>query len=106
MDTSKKISPEVLIYIQNLKQFFSNNKSALEYFDIDDNFDEFYEQLANISQKNFDETGEPELSIFQLETLRHKIANPIQIKRSDDGRELLTDAIFLKIGNFDMICLN
>lgn len=110
MTRSKKISPEVLIYIQNIRQFFKSNEEAMAYFDINENDEEFFDRLSKISQENFDETGEPELSLFQFENLKQKITKsfPInkEIKTPEGDREIVTSGVFLVIGDFGYLSLN
>jgi hypothetical protein len=62
--------PEVLIYIQTVKNFFSKNEGTREYFlsQIDENI--FFKYLGDISKKNFEENGEVMLSEVQFELLR------------------------------------
>jgi len=64
------LPPEVLIYIQTVKNFFSKNEGTREYFlsQIEENL--FFKYLGNISKKNFEENGEVMLSEVQFELLR------------------------------------
>ena len=64
------LPPEVLIYIQTVKNFFSKNEGTREYFlsQIDENI--FFKYLGDISKKNFEENGEVMLSEVQFELLR------------------------------------
>jgi hypothetical protein len=64
------LPPEVLIYIQTVKNFFSKNEGTREYFLSQIDEDIFFKYLGNISQKNFEESGEVMLSEVQFELLR------------------------------------
>ena len=48
------ISPEVLIYIQTVRNYFETNKEAKEFFLSNSDEKLFYEHLIEIAQKNFD----------------------------------------------------
>jgi hypothetical protein len=62
--------PEVLIYIQTVKNFFSKNEGTREYFLSQIDEDVFFRYLGNISKKNFEENGEVMLTEVQFELLR------------------------------------
>jgi hypothetical protein len=62
--------PEVLIYIQTVKNFFSKNEGTREYFLSQIDEDTFFRYLGNISQKNFEDNGEVMLTEVQFELLR------------------------------------
>jgi hypothetical protein len=64
---------EVLIYIQNLKHYINSHEEALKYFTMMKKKDEFFESAIELSQKNFEATGEPELTIDQFEEIRQKL---------------------------------
>ena len=59
-------SPEVLIYIQNLRDFYEKNEHYRDFFKII-TIDEFLKHIIDISQSNFEEFGSPELTIEQFE---------------------------------------
>ena len=67
------LSPEVLIYIQTVKDFMKVNEEAFNYFRLDKYSNEFYEELAVMSQENSDNGDEIPLTIPQFEELRGKI---------------------------------
>ena len=64
------MSPEVLIYIQSVKNYLEKNKDARDYFlqGVDEEI--FYKYLAEISQKNFNDNGDVTLNISQFEILK------------------------------------
>lgn len=99
-----KPSPEVLIYIQTVKNYLNANEEAREYFlkNGDENF--FYKHLEEISQKNYEKMGEVMLTKEQFELLRKtSIAVNISNKTEEEFQE---KNIFIEIGDFGKICLN
>lgn len=63
-------SPEVLIYLQTVKNYFNNNDDARSYFLSNLNEEEFYDRISEVAETNFKKTGEPQLSREQFEFLR------------------------------------
>lgn len=63
-------SPESLIYLQTIKNYFENNEEARKYFLSNLNEDEFFNAILKVAENNFRKTGEPQLSQEQLEFLR------------------------------------
>ena len=78
------LPPEVLIYIQTVKNFFSKNEGTREYFLSQIDEDIFFKYLGNISQKNFEESGEVMLSEVQFELLR-KTLIAMRISEMDES---------------------
>lgn len=76
-----RFSPEVLIYLQTVKNFLSNNEDAKSYFLSFVDEEDFYEKLLEISEINFTKNGNPELSREQFEFLR---ASMMLFKNIDD----------------------
>ena len=64
------LPPEVLIYIQTVKNFFSKNEGTREYFLSQIDEDIFFRYLGSISKKNFETNGEVMLTEVQFELLR------------------------------------
>jgi len=93
------MSPEVLIYVQKLKLFMEKSETAREYFNISDKDDVFFDYVLELSQKNFEEHGEPELSLIQIEEIRQKIST------STENNDEIT-GIFISLGNMGYISLN
>jgi hypothetical protein len=86
------LPPEVLIYIQTVKNFFNKNEGTREYFLSQIDEDTFFRYLGSISQKNFEENGEVMLTEVQFELLRKTL---IALKISEmDKSELLADISF------------
>jgi hypothetical protein len=94
---------EVLIYLQKIKSYLNTNEEAREYFIGDSSIDEFYNHLSIISNKNFETSGQPELTREQFELLRMTIkVTAIRKQRvfySDDK-------LFLYLDDFPGICMN
>ena len=98
------MSPEVLIYIQNVKNFFRKNEEARNYFLSNVNEELFFKNVAEISQKNFEESGEVMLTKEQFEILKKTMTDiTITIKTEDENIE---NKIYFKVKGFDGICLN
>jgi hypothetical protein len=103
-----KLSPEVLAYIQTVKSFLKKNDEARDYFlkNVDEEL--FFNQLTEISQKNFKTHGEPMLSKEQFDLLRKTVRaisianNPIK----EDTKENVEDNIFIDYRGLGKICLN
>lgn len=64
------MSPDVLIYLQTIKNYFEANEEARNYFlnNVDEEL--FFKYLTEIAQKNYDKEGIAQLSELQLELLR------------------------------------
>ena len=91
----EKISPEVLIYLQNVKKLFITNDETRKYFGVDNVDSSFLDYVSEISQKNFEENGTPELTVEQFESIRKKT-----------GRMLDFVGMFMFLGDYGMISLN
>lgn len=94
---------DVLVYLQKIKTFLKNNQEARDYFIGNADVDKFYEQMSIISNKNYEKSGQPELSKEQFEALRTTmIVLSIQKQRvfySDDK-------LFLFLDDYPGICMN
>jgi len=108
------ISPEVLIYIQNVKNYFEINKEAREFFLSNSNEELFYKHMTEIAQKNFEKNGEATLDREQFELLRRTIAaittatsitkiGEVEFKKEDFDYD---NGVFIGFPNFGSICLN
>lgn len=97
------MSPEVLIYVQNVKTYLKNNKEAHAYFlsGIDEEL--FFKHLADISQKNLDKDGEAMLNNLQFELLRTtlKVVSISKKEYKEDHSHL-----FVKVKGFGQYSLN
>jgi len=80
--------PDILIYLQTVKNFLENNKGTKEYFLTNVDEELFYDNLGQIAQINLEKNGEPQLSKEQFEVLRlslqifKKVDDDIQIEES------------------------
>lgn len=94
---------DVLVYLQKIKTFLKNNQEVRDYFIGNADVDKFYEQMSIISNKNYEKSGQPELSKEQFEALRTTmIVLSIQKQRvfySDDK-------LFLFLDDYPGICMN
>lgn len=103
-----ELSAEVLAYVQTVKHFLKKNEQANEYFlkNVDEEL--FYNQLSEISEKNFKTNGEPMLSKEQFDLLR-KTVKAISIAKNpiEEGtKENIEDNIFIDYRGLGKICLN
>jgi len=98
------LSPEVLIYVQTVKNYFEKNEQAREYFIGDLDSEMFFKHLSEISQKNFNSNGEVMLNKEQFELLR-KTIRAIEVVK-DDETTTQEDLIFVDTRGFGKICLN
>jgi len=98
------MTPEVLIYIQTVKNFLNNDEVSKHYFL--DNCDEetFFKYLEEIAQKNFDKDGEPMLSEVQFELLR-RTTKVIAISKKEYSKEQKNN-ITIDVQGFEPLCLN
>jgi hypothetical protein len=86
------MSPEVLIYVQNVRNYLSKDIDARNYFlnEIDEEL--FFKYLTEISQKNFEKEGEPILSKDQFELIR-KTLLLVDITKKEFKEEKITEEI-------------
>ena len=92
------MSPEVLIYIGNIKKFLDTNQEAHDYFLNGVNEQDFYSKVAVSSQKNFEKNGDPMLLRNQFEEIKNELIN-VSNKKKDNN-------IFMDLKDFGTICLN
>ena len=76
------MEPEILIYINKLKEYLSKNQSAREHFVGNLDEVEFMEHVTEVAIKNFIEKGDPTLSMEQFEYVR-KIMRVVEIGSRD-----------------------
>ena len=78
------MDPEVLIYINKLKQYLDTNKEARDHFLKNLDEEEYFEKVTEIAVKNFIEKNDPTLTMEQFEYVK-KIMKVVEIGgRSDD----------------------
>ena len=95
MEMLEKLPPEVLIYVQNVRKYFTTNEETREYFGIDDNEEEFFDTVIEQSQKNFEETGSPELSVNQFEEAKMRFPKTPHMY-----------GVFVSLGDLGLVSLN
>jgi hypothetical protein len=93
------MSPEVLIYIQNVKDYFKKSKETRDYFIGKKDEDTFFEFLTEFAQKNFEDANQPELSREQFELLREMV-NGSNFEKEKDSN------LFFEVNGYGSICLN
>jgi hypothetical protein len=89
--------PEVLIYIRTVKTYIQSNEEAKEYFIADSNPEDFYQQIQEISEKNFEKHGDPMLTKEQFESVRESLKTKSKPKE---------EKLFFELKGFGKICLN
>lgn len=106
----ENVSPEVLIYLQTVKNYFEINKEAREFFLSNSDQELFYKHMSEIAQKNFEKNGDATLDREQFELLRKTIAaitvtKRVEIKNEDFNYD---NGVFigLPFPDFGTICLN
>ena len=90
-----KFSPDILIYIQTVKNFLENNKGIKKYFLTNVDEDLFFENLGQIAEINLTKNGEPQLSKEQFEVLRLSL----QIFKKVDDEIQMEESIYEYIPN-------
>lgn len=104
------LSPEVLTYLQTVKNYLKKNDEARRYFLHGVNEEMFFEHLTEIAQKNFKQLGEPMLNREQFDLLRKTMkAISIVDKSVTELEEEIPNPeknIFVDYRGFGKICLN
>jgi hypothetical protein len=90
-----KFSPDILIYIQSVKNFLENNEGIRKYFLTNVDEDLFFENLGQIAEINLTKNGEPQLSKEQFEVLRLSL----QIFKKVDEEVQMEESIYEYIPN-------
>ena len=101
-----KLSPEVLIYVQSVKNYFQKNNEAKEYFIANSDVEQFFKHLSEISQKNFDKNGEVMLDKTQFELLRVTVQAIAVVTTPIENLPSVEDYIFIDMRGYAKICLN
>lgn len=98
--------PEVLIYLQKMRNFLEKNDESREYFlkDVDEEL--FFKHFTEISLKNFEESGSPELSVEQLELLKKTISALSVIDNPQKYTVGFGKSMWWDLGKLGLICLN
>ena len=90
-----KFSPDILIYIQTVKNFLENNEGTKIYFLKNVDEDLFFVNLGQIAEINLTKNGEPQLSKEQFEVLRLSL----QIFKKVDEEIQMEESIYEYIPN-------
>lgn len=101
-----KLSPEVLIYVQSVKNYFQKNGEAKKYFIANSDEEQFFKHLSEISQKNFDKNGEVMLDKTQFELLRVTVQAIAVVTTPIENLPSVEDYIFIDMRGYAKICLN
>jgi len=101
-----KLFPEVLIYVQSVKNYFQKNDEAREYFIANSDEEQFFKHLSEISQKNFDKNGEVMLDKTQFELLRVTVQAIAVVTIPIENLPSVEDYIFIDMRGYAKICLN
>lgn len=104
------LSPDVLTYIQTVKNFLNKNEEARKYFLNGIEEELFYNHLSEIAEKNFESFGEPQLSREQFDLLRKTMRALSIVKKSIDElpeiNKVEEDKIFIDYRGIGKICMN
>lgn len=76
------MEPEVLVYLNKLKQYLSTNNEAREYFIGDLDEEVYMEKVTEYAIKNYIEKGDPTLTMEQFEYIK-KIVSAEEIVNRD-----------------------
>jgi S-adenosylmethionine:diacylglycerol 3-amino-3-carboxypropyl transferase len=71
------LHPDILIYLTKFKKIFENSPNKNYFYD-ENKSDEFYKKVEEIAIDNYEETGKPELTKEQLESIRIYTKNIIE----------------------------
>jgi hypothetical protein len=88
-----KLSSEVLIYVQTIKNYLETNQEARDYFLKNADYDLFFDNLAQISEINFQKTGEPQLSQQQFEFLKISMMIFKEVEKEEEINQTIYDYI-------------
>ena len=104
------LSPEVLTYLQTVKNYLKKNDEARRYFLHGVDEDKFFQHLTEIAQKNFNQLGEPMLNKEQFDLLRKTMKAISIVDKSitelEDEEPNPEKNIFVDYRGFGKICLN
>ena len=104
-----KLSPEVLTYIQTVKNYLKKNDEARKYFltGVDEDF--FFQHLSEIAQKNLKSLGEAMLNKEQFDLLRNtmKAISIVNKSKIEDTQVINPEEnIFIDMRGLSKICVN
>jgi hypothetical protein len=97
------MSPEVLIYIQKVKNYFENDQDAHNYFLMGIDEQKFFEELSKLASINITKKGDPSLTHDQFELVK-TLCESTKLLENKNRTDLST--IYLDLGNFGKIYMN
>jgi len=97
-------SSEVLIYIQKVRLYLTNNLEANQYFIGDSDIESFLKRLGILSEENYVKFGYPTLSKEQFESLR-QVMFTVEVTE-DNLPKSNENNIFIDMRGYHKICLN
>jgi len=98
------LHPDILIYIQNVKNFFNQNNEIKKYYNIDINENLFYIKLIEISINNYKKNNDPKLTVEQFEKLKQNFINEVNKTNLDD--EVKQNVLLKSFSELSTIYLN
>lgn len=78
------MDPDIIIYINKLREYFKKNEKARDYFLKNLNEDKFFDLAIDMAQKNFSTKGDPTLDLTQFEAIKQTI-KVIEISKRPDS---------------------
>jgi len=75
----------VLVYLQNVKNYIENNIEAKNYFIGSNDEDSFYDLIKDIANVNYEKSGEPQLTRAQFELVRITLQEFTEGEKEDDS---------------------
>jgi len=78
----KDYKPEILIYLNQVKNYLKSNIEANNYFMVEVNPTLFFSKLCEISEKNFEDNGDPHLTPTQFELLKKEMEITIPLPKT------------------------
>lgn len=79
------LHPDVLIYLQTVKNYLENNIEAKKYFIGRNDEDAFYDLIKDIANVNYEKNREPKLTREQFELVRITLQEFTDAEKKDDS---------------------
>lgn len=102
------LSPDVLTYIQTVKNYLKKNDEARSYFLTGIDEDYFFYHLGEIAQKNYESLGEAMLNKEQFDLLRNTMKAISVVNNLNSYDEIANNPeenIFIDMRGLSKICL-
>ena len=68
-------NPDVLIYVQKIRKYLESSEEAKKYFLTDIDIEKFLEKVYNVSENNFNTSGDPILSPLQMDEIKIELSS-------------------------------